>query len=158
MPTEVLENIFAAAIPDRVIVKDTRDFTEGLGLKCQPKRRGWRPDWIHWTPQWTYELLNVSKRLRAIIGTILYARIVITPWFFLSRRSSSRFLAASEMRHEPTRYSGKKVRPFSVCEIVKHELDRKLREMCGLPSACILEEENEDVLSRTRARVDERGD
>ncbi|KPI40604.1 uncharacterized protein AB675_7722 [Cyphellophora attinorum] len=156
MPAEILEKIFALAIPEQVIMNDTRDISKAL--RFRPINCVWRLDGIYSVHKWTYELLNVSKRLRAIIGPILYTRIIITPGFFLSKRSSSHFSAASEMKHEPTRYSGKKVKPFSVCKTAKHGLDRKLREICGLPSACILEEEKEDVLSQVRAGADESSD
>jgi hypothetical protein len=149
LPAEMLERIFAAAIPEQVLVKDGREITVTVGFRPYPG------NYIQWVPEWAYRLTTLSKRLRAIAGPILYSRITIQPYVFLTRLIYARPVVAGLMQHEPTRCS--RGFGYPACA-AKHQLDRKLRKMCGLPSACILLAGEEDTLSPAAFTVHDLGE
>jgi hypothetical protein len=128
LPTEILEKIFAAALPEEVIVHDAR--TTVLLYLCCTK-------YLEWTPKWAYELMTISKYLRVILGPLLYGRVVFKHWSFISKKLEHSEVA-SLLTHAPAPHSDRPdlSQERGVCQSTPHQFDQRVRKICGLPSAC----------------------
>lgn len=99
MPTEILEQIFAAALPSTIWIcpHDAGSYANKPGHRQR----------IVWTPEWPIELTLTSKRTMAVLGPILYRRIDVILYNAVNDERLDHSLGSAQnldYPHTPTRF------------------------------------------------------